>query len=109
SGSPSIRNVFGRVNETESPVFHIRFSSTYEPGLAAVLTDLPLTLTSNPVPAQAGRRSANVNCFGFCKVSLNVALSPSGKSVFIAGFASASFHSAVEGTYRFPQRRSPAS
>src|SRR5262249_13382528 len=104
SGNPSIRRVFGRVRETESPVFHVRFTSTYEPGFASVLNDLPLTLTSNPFPAQAGRRTDKVNCLGFCSVSLRVALSPSGKLVSIATVAPACSHRAVEGTNRFTQR-----
>ncbi len=50
---------------------------------------------------------ATVNRLGDLSVSFSVADRPSGKSVSMARFAPAAFHSAVEGAYRFTHSRSP--
>src|SRR5678816_3442625 len=64
SGNPSTRNVFGSTSETLSPVFHVRFSSTYDPARGNVATLFPFTFTANPSAAHDGRRKANVKDFG---------------------------------------------
>src|SRR5262249_54511743 len=97
SGDDSRRSVFGSVSEIESPVFHFLLISTYEPGLDATVTGLPFTFTTKPVPAQDGRRSANVNSLGVFIASFKFADSPSGKFVSIVRLTPADFHSAVDG------------
>src|ERR1051325_8501857 len=107
SGNPSTRNVFGNDSDTVSPVLHVRFNSTYDPGAGKFATAFPFTDTTKPSPAHDGRRSKNVNVFGLRSGSFNVAASPSGNVVSIVTVALCQL--AVEGTYKLTQKRSPDS
>jgi hypothetical protein len=103
------RSAFGSVRRTSSPLFHVRVSSTYEPGFGTSFTALPLSRTTKPSAAQDGRRSARVNVFGARTVSTSAADSPSGNVVAMSSVTPASAHFAVEGAYRFTHNRSPDS
>src|SRR5262249_54444118 len=98
SGSASLRSVLGIVSSTVSPAFHVRAIST-NPFAGATFVTSPFTFTANPSPAQNGRRSANVNFFDACGVTLTVALSPIGRSVVTSSFTPADFQSAIDGVY----------
>src|SRR5262249_26628506 len=114
---------WARFNSSVPPGFRVRLSSAY--GLACLWmasfpgelprppapesyklarggcsTPTPFTLTSNPSPAQTGRRTASVNAFGDGSVTLIVALSPSGKSVSILSCTPAVVNCAEDGTNR---------
>src|ERR1041385_8632594 len=98
SASASICKVFGRISETLSPLFHVCFNSTYDPGRGKDGTFFPFTCTAKPSPAHEGRRKARVKAFGRCRVNFTLAPSPSGKVVDIVTVAPAAFQSAVDGT-----------
>src|ERR1041385_2484533 len=73
SGNPSTCSVFGNFNNTMSPLFHVRFNSTYDPGGGRFETGLPFTYTMKSSPAHDGRRIINVNAFGRRNAIFNVA------------------------------------
>ena len=58
----------------------------------------PFTLTRKPLPAQNGRRRANVNFFGEFRENFSIADSPTGKPVFISTLTPSASQFAVEGT-----------
>src|SRR6185369_8268041 len=99
----------GNNSNTTSPVFQVRFSSTYEPGGGNCGTALSLIITTKPSPAHDGRRNAKVKARGFFIVSFSVAALPSGKVVSIVTVVLVDCQFAIDGTYKLTQKRSPDS